>query len=666
MKKVILILLLLSNLLSAQKKDLGNVTIEELKEKVCPLDSTAPAAVLFNVGEVRFDFVEGKGFVMNTKVRTKIKIYKKEAYELANKSVRYYVGGNVKERLSFKDAATYNLVDGKVEKSKLKSDGEFDEKVNKLWNRKKIALPNVKEGSIIEFEYNLESESLGSLEDWAFQMDIPVIYSQFKTVIPEFYVYKPLMRGSLIPKQETSSNKITLHSSDKQRGEGYVTMTSFSSSQFSYNEATSIYTIENIPALKDESFVNNIKNYTSSIEHELTTIKFPNEPAKYLSTTWEDVVKTIYNSDSFGIELNKTGYFDEDINTILTGINSNDERIAVIFNYVKSRMNWNEFYGYGCIDGVRKAYQEKVGNVAEINLMLTAMFRYAGFNANPIIISTRGNGTSLFPSRNAFDYVISGIELNGQIVLFDATSKNALPDILPIRDLNWFGRLIRKDGTSSEVDLMPKTNSKEVVNIIAGITADGKVSGKLRDQYFDYNAFVFREGKGKANNESMVERIEKVHPGLEVSDYDVQNKNDLSKPIVENYVFDLDSAIEVIGDKMYVSPMLFLTMNENPFKQEKREYPVDFVYPHQDKYNISLTLPEGYVVETLPQPKAVSMPENMAVFKYNLSNNGNQIQIVCSLDVNQAIIGSEDYEVLKNFFKEIINKQTEKIVLKKG
>ena len=81
MKKVILILLLLSNLLSAQKRDLGKVTIEELKEKVCPLDSTAPAAVLFNVGEVRFDFVEGKGFVMNTKVRTKIKIYKKEKFD---------------------------------------------------------------------------------------------------------------------------------------------------------------------------------------------------------------------------------------------------------------------------------------------------------------------------------------------------------------------------------------------------------------------------------------------------------------------------------------------------------------------------------------------------------------------------------------------------------
>jgi hypothetical protein len=667
MKKAIIItLLLFVNAIFAQKRELGKVTVDELKEKVCPSDSSAPAAVLFNIGEVRFEYLDGRGFLVTTRVRTKIKIYKKEAYELANKSVRYYLGGDSKERLTFKDAATYNLVDGKVEKTKLKSDGEFDEKVNKYWGRKKIALPNVKEGSIIEFEYSLESESIGVLEDWAFQMGIPVVYSQFKTIIPEYYVYKPLMRGFLTPKFETSAKVKSVSSTSKDRTEGNITTTSFSNNQFNYNETTSIYTLENIPALKDESFVNNIKNYTAMIEHELTSIQFPNTPIRNLSTTWENVVKTIYDSDSFGGELNKTGYFDNDVSALITGLNSNEEKIVAIFNYVKSRMNWNEFFGYGCNDGVRKAYQDKVGNVAEINLMLTAMFRYAGLEANPIVLSSRGNGISMFPSRTAFDYVISGIELNGQIVLFDATSKNALPNILPIHDLNWFGRLIRKDGSSVQVDLMPKSNSKDIVNVIASISNEGKVSGKLRDQYFDYNAFNYRERNGKINTESLVERLEKAHAGLEISEYDVQNKNDLSKPIVVTYMFDLDNAIEIIGEKMYLSPLLFFTMNENPFKQEKREYPIDFVFPHQDKYNISLTLPEGYIVESLPEPKAISMPEDMANFKFNLSNNGNQIQVVCTFDINRAVVGSEDYETLKSFFKEVINKQTEKIVLKKG
>ncbi|WP_349680445.1 DUF3858 domain-containing protein [Flavobacterium sp. UBA7682] len=165
--------------------------------------------------------------------------------------------------------------------------------------------------------------------------------------------------------------------------------------------------------------------------------------------------------------------------------------------------------------------------------------------------------------------------------------------------------------------------------------------------------------------ESYIEKLEKRHQGLEIEEYEVLNTNDLSKPIVENYSFTSTNSVEIIGDKMYVSPFMFFATTENPFKQETRQYPVDFVYPNQDKYNINLTIPEGYVVETLPQPKAVSMPEEMGSFKYNLSNTGNQIQIVFVLDINQAIIGSEYYDALKSFYKEMINKQTEKIVLKK-
>ena len=60
MKKAIIItLLLFVDVLFAQKRELGKVTVEELKEKVCPSDSSSSAAVLFNIGEVSFYLIEG-------------------------------------------------------------------------------------------------------------------------------------------------------------------------------------------------------------------------------------------------------------------------------------------------------------------------------------------------------------------------------------------------------------------------------------------------------------------------------------------------------------------------------------------------------------------------------------------------------------------------------
>jgi hypothetical protein len=666
MKKIFLLSFFISINVIAQNRDLGKVTIQELEEKVCPIDSSAVAAILFSTGDVRFDYTQGNGFTMTTTVKTKIKIYKKEGYDWANKAVNYYIGSSPNEKLSFSNVITYNFVNGKIEKTKLKSDGEFNEKVNQFWGRKKISMPNVKEGSIIEYDYTLISSNFGLIDKWVFQSSIPVLYSEFNVVVPEYYSYKPAFRGFITPKiiTDRKSRTITL-TSKSSVGSGFNAKSTIKSDSFTYSENISKYILTNIPAIKDEKFTNNIKNYISSVELELSSIQFPGEPVKTFLTDWESVVKKIYENNDFGNELNKTGYYEKDIDAILAGLTKSHEKINAIFTFVKSKMNWNEFYGYSCNDGVKKAYQEKKGNVAEINLMLTSMLRFAGIEANPILISTRGNGIALFPSRSAFDYVISGVELNNEIILLDATNKYSLPNILPIRDLNWFGRLIRKDGSSSHVDLMPKINSKEAINLMADISATGEVAGKVRDQYFDYNAFQFRDNYNGLAKESLIEKIEKKHQGLEVENYDVQNNNDLSKPIVENYSFTSNNAVEIIGNKMYFSPFFHFALTENPFKQDVRLYPIDFVYPAQDKYVFIIKIPENYIVETLPESKAVGLPNNYGNFKYNISLNGNQIQMIYSLDINSSIIDSDMYDAVKVFFKEMVNKQTEKVVLKK-
>src|SRR5690606_20322498 len=219
----------------------------------------------------------------------------------------------------------------------------------------------------------------------------------------------------------------------------------------------------------------------------------PNQGVKTLSVTWEDLAKTIYDSSDFGPELNKTGYFEDDLKPLIAKLPTNEEKIAGIFNHVKNHMNWNAFRGYTCDDGVRKAYKDKVGNSAEINLMLTAMLRYAGITANPVLVSTRDNGIAFFPNRQAYNYVICAVEAGDGVVLLDATDKYALPNIIPVRALNWSGRIIRPDGTSALVDLMPVSNSKDIVNMIASVDAQGKFSGKIRDQYYDYNALIYRQ-----------------------------------------------------------------------------------------------------------------------------------------------------------------------------
>jgi len=616
---------------NAQEFKLGKVSVAELEEKEHPKDPSAVAAILFKTGSVYFD-----DLTTITEVKTKIKIYKKEGYEWANEVISHYKDG---ENVSFKDANTYNLVDGKIEKTMLKSDGKFEQNINRYLSQTKITMPNVKVGCIIEFAYTIRSGNFGSLRNWYFQSTIPVNYSEYKVKLPNFLTFNKRSKGFLFPKL---------------------------SSEPTYNQETSeVYKLDNVPAMKEESFVNNINNYRSSISHELAMVNIPGRYYKTFSTNWESVTKTIYAETDFGDELNKTGYFEDDIKALIKDLKTRDEIIDAIFNFVKSRVKWNDYDGYSCNDGVKKAYKDKTGNVAEINLMLTAMLRYAELNANPVLVSTRSNGIALFPSHSAFNHVIVAIELGDSQILLDATDKYAMPNVLPSEDLNWFGRLIRKDGTSTEVDLMPKILSREAINMGVVLKTDGSVEGKIRRQLTDYEALEFRKENGDTNNDNYLEKLENSNNNIEISDYVRENDLDLSKPIVESYSFKDTKDIEVINGKIYISPMIFLATKENPFKQEIREYPVDFGYPTQSKYNINIEIPEGYVVESMPVPINIATGDDIGTFKFIIVNTDNKIQVSITSAINTAIVTSDYYPVLKGFYQQMIDKQNEKIVLKK-
>jgi hypothetical protein len=654
---------------NAQEFKLGKVSIAELREKSHPKDSSAVAAILFQKGEVKFDYSEREGFTLITEVKTRVKIYKKEGYGNANQEVVYYIENGSNDVVSFSNVVTYNLVDGKIEKTQLKSDGEFDEKINKYWGKIKITMPNVKVGSVLEFQYSIKSPRYRSLKKWDFQTSIPVNYSEFTTFIPEFFIYNSSQKGFIIPKITVlkRKNEIVINSKERTGGQGFSNVkTTFSEDKIEYTETQTSYLAENLPAMKDEKYVNNIDNYTSSISNELSMTRFPNQAYETFSTNWEAVAKTIYEYSDFGPELNKTDYFEKDVDALLVGLKNRDEIIAVLLNFVKTNIKWSKYYGYSCNDGVKKAYKDKTGNTAEINLMLTAMLRYAGLNANPVLVSTRNNGIVFFPSRTAFNCVIAAVETPEGFILLDATEQYSEPNILPLRDLNWVGRLIRKDGTSIEVDLMPKMLSKEAISMSVILKSDGSADGKLRKQLTNQEALGFRKENSATNVDSYLEKLENDYNDIEISDYVRENNLDLSKPIVETFTFKDTKDIEVIDGKIYISPMLYLVSKENPFKQEIREFPVDFGYPKQERYNININIPEGFVIETMPKPMNILTGEDVGAFKYVIATTKNTIQVVITKDINTAIVPADFYPVLKDFYQQITYKQNEKIVLKKN
>jgi hypothetical protein len=641
----------------SQSLNIEEVTKAELKQVQDENETSAEAAILYKKGRTYFKYSSKAGFVSYTEIALKIKIYKKEGLKWANFQIPYYTGYKFleDEYIDIKKANTYNLENDKIIKDKVTGESKFKDAVNEYWSVKKITFPNVKVGSVIELNYELRTENLSELPDFQYQYEIPVNKVEYTTIIPEFYIYKGIKMGYV--DIETDAVLENTFQSFENKYSQTVSM--------SFKQIKTSYKAQNVPALEEEKYVNNINNYYSKIKHELEVIRMPEEKPKPIATTWNDIAKSIYSQKEFGGELEKNKYFLDDLRVILKEADSLETKMNKVFNHVKNRMSWDGNYGYYPRKEVEKAYVERTGNVAEINLILTAMLRLSGLEAYPILLSTRDNGLAAFPNKTFLNYVIASVSINGKIYLLDATDKISNVNFIPTRALNQYGVLMKKDGTSEEIDLMPKTNSHISTNVLATINNKGEATGKVRNQYLEYNAYNFKEKNEGYATESLIEKLEKSYQGLEISEYKIQGTSDFSKPIVENYSFTSTNSVEMIADKFYVSPLLFFGLIENPFKQVARKYSVDFVFPYQQKFNISLKLPDDYSIERIPDPKAIALPDNLGVMKYNISATGNQVQLLYTFEINQAIIGAEYYEALKNFYKEIINKQTEKIVLKK-
>jgi hypothetical protein len=659
-KTIVALLLLISCFrLTAQKFELGKVSVKELEEKVYPNDTTAPAAILFNKAKTFFKYDIKFGFSIVTENSFRIKIYKKDGLNWANYKLPYRTGYDKlnDDRVEFSDGVTYNIENGKVVKTKLNREGVFNTTINKYWKEESITMPNVKVGSVIEFKYVLKSENIVEFPDFIFQYNIPVNASEYDVDIPGFFVYKAVAKR---PSEIISESKVT-RGSLQFANEHTVNKTESVSFEQQSNKHRAYF----LPALKEEPFVDNIENYRISIQHELEKTQFYQEPVRDYSTSWAGVAKTIYLDKDFGKELKERDYIAQDLAKILENVNSKNERLDVIFKFVQNKMNWNHKKGYYTDKGVKKAYIDGTGNVAEINFILIAMLNYAGIPTSPVLLSTLDNGVPMFPNRTIFNYIIASANIDGKQILLDATNKYATNNILPLQTLNWRGRLLREDGSSEEIKLKPEFLSKEATNLLVTIGEKGLLSGRCKVFRTDYEALVFREKYAGMNQQNYLEKVENDFPGIQISDYNIENSKEASKPVIENFNFTIDNQCEIIGDKIYINPQLFLTETKNPFVQEKRDYPIYFGYPTQYKYNVNIAIPEGYVVETLPKPVTLSTGENVGLFTFNILSTNNAIQIVINKEIKSVIVFPDFYDTIKLFYKEMNDKLNEKIVLKK-
>lgn len=670
---IFLCLLSISENLSAQKPPikLGDISMEEITMKNYDNDTSADAVVLcdFGISKIEYDNTNSD-FQITTDRICRIKIFNDNAFKWASESVHLFNDMNTKEVIYGIKGFTYNLENGKIEKDKLDKSSIFEEKTSDEWTEHKFTLPNVKAGSVIEYTYIVKSNSMALLDAWEFQKSIPVAWSEYYIEIPEYFHYLQISTGfEPLAINETSSltKSITWLEKSREFGSRNNIQTSYSSNKVDYTANRYHWAVKDAPALKDESYVGNLNDYTTKIEFQLANYQYPGGQFHEILGTWDQVNDQFLNHiEDFKNNISKRNFYKDDLDKILGGSATDEEKVTGIYYFVADRIQWNEKNGFIPEQNIRKTYDDRTGNAADINALLISMLKAADIDAEPVILSTRSHGQvhPIYPILGKYNYLIASVYLDGKILLLDATDKNLPPGTLPVRCLNKRGRVLSMNH-SDWISLDPETGAN-TISICTFNIEDNKLCGEIQSRKSGYAAYLANKKYTVDGEDKYIEALKDIYKNWDIDAYTIENDDITANGFKENFTVKVSESLTAGGAHLYLEPILIDKWDENPLKNENRKLPVDFQYPIQKRYIFNLTIPEGYVVEELPQSVQFSLPDKSANFTYMIKSANNTLQLTNLFEINRNFYTQEEYKNLREFWAMVVAKCNEQIVLKKA
>ena len=296
--------------------------------------------------------------------------------------------------------------------------------------------------------------------------------------------------------------------------------------------------------------------------------------------------------------------------------------------------------------------------------MLIAMLRKAGFDADPVMLSTRSHGYaySNYPLLERFNYVVCRLETNDKIVYLDASRP------LGYGRLHWecyngHARVINEEATPIEF-LSDSLTERKVTSLMLSSNDKGELVGMLQQVPGYYESYDMRNGIKEKGLKEYIKEIEKdMPPDVAVKNYRIERLEILDEQVQVNY--DISLGLDK-KDIIYLDPMFGEGFTENPFVSENRTYPVEMPYAFDEVYVLRMNVPQGYEVSEMPVSTKVNFDEEgRSFFEYLVENADGVISLRSRVKMHRSYFLPDEYKILHDFFSLVVNKQNEKIVLKK-
>lgn len=638
----------------------GEISVEDFARKHYVIDSSSNAIILADIGHSK---IEGntKGWfsVIHTHYR-RIHILNKAAYDLAEVFINLYVDKGDQEKLIKVKANTYNIEGGKMITTSIANRDVFTDNGDKNHVVKKFTFPNVKEGSIIEYEYTTSSDFLFNFQPWVFQGTVPRLWSEYNVEVPQFLDYVFLSYGYnpfYIRSEKTQQKIFNIQDSG--------TASSTERAKFTSDVRSIRFVMKDVKALKEEPFTSTLSNHISRIDFQLSGYRAPLETKRILGD-WNMACEKLLSYEEFGADLSDNKWLNEEVTLAKGKDTAIMSQVKSIYYYIRDNYKCNRKTGiYLSKPGLKNVAKARGGKIADINLLLAAMLRNLKVEAYPVILSTAENGIShaYYPLISQYNYVVVKVIIQGKPYLLDGTRSSLPFGILMPYCYNGTARAIEGQG---DPILLSADSLREAsqVKITLKAAQNGSLKGNLTKHAGEYESIRLKTKIKDDGIEGLKKEVEKsLGTEMILDSISVLNADNVEEKLTLSYEYTLGKSDENL---IFINPLQAEATKKNPFSSTSRNYPIEMPYGFDETIQFSLDVPSGYSLDEIPKSLVISLDEErLCTYQYRIQYSDNKIELLSRFVFKRANFNAEEYESLRAFFDLVVKKQNEAIVLKK-
>ncbi|HJZ64719.1 MAG TPA: DUF3857 domain-containing protein [Candidatus Acidoferrum sp.] len=617
------------------------VTPEELKMTSVPEAPGAAAVILYR----QVDRDDGQNGHQTDYVR--IKILTEEGKKYGNIEIPFFKGEGAVHSIrarSIRPDGTIAGFDGKVyEQTIVKAKGV-------KYLAKTFTLPDVQVGSIIEYRYTTDFEE-GFVFDshWVLSNELFTRRAKFSLKpYPQFTVRWSwpvgLPPGTNPPREEGLNIRMDA---------------------------------QNVPAFLVEDYMppeNSLKFRVDFIySNEVIAEK---DPAKF----WKQQGKKSYDSvEGF---LNKKKAMEQALGEIVSNGDSPEAKLQKIYARVQQLRNTSyekekteqelKREKQKDVNNVEDVWKRGYGNGRQITWLFVGLARAAGLETYPVLVSRRSEGFFNPALMNPYQLNdnVALVKLNGKDSFFDPGTAFTPYGLLPWWETGVTGMMLTKDGGSWVTTTLPNSAaSKTERKADLKLSSEGLLEGKLTVTYSGLEALWMRMDERNEDETTrkrfLEDRVKECVPtGIEI---ELMNKPDWSSSspnLVAEYSLKVPGWITGAGKRALMPVGLFSSTEKQVFDHAARNYAVYFQYPYEKNDVISVELPLGWKLGSLPAPQ--NQDAKAAVYILKAEDKNGALQVTRTLRSDLFMVPKESYPVLRQFFQVVRTGDEEQIILQPG